>query len=188
MALNGQQPSTGDALRAASMRIHQILGWALVAATVGFILRILEERSERVGAFVAGLLGMAWSITTFLAVPVLVVEGKGPIDSFKKSAKLLRRTWGDQLMGNFSFGAIFFLLSLPAIIAVVVAFNVGGGALGVFVLVIAVIYWIVLALVDSTLQTIYQAALYVFAAQGEVPHGFRKRQLKGAMGHAGTYE
>ena len=43
-------------------------------------------RSKKVGAIIAGLLGMAWSIVTFLAVPVMVVERKSPVEHAGKRA------------------------------------------------------------------------------------------------------
>jgi p-aminobenzoyl-glutamate transporter AbgT len=86
----GGEPTVGGGFREAFKRVHLIAAWALLAATVGIILRIIEERSEKVGQIVAAVLGSAWSIMTFLVVPVLVVEDKGPIDAFKTSASLLK--------------------------------------------------------------------------------------------------
>ena len=79
------------------VRVPQIAGWALLSATVGLVLRIIESRSEKVGQLVSGLLGMAWSIVTYLVVPVLVVEKAGPIEAVKRSTALLKKTWGEAL-------------------------------------------------------------------------------------------
>lgn len=181
MRLSGHEASLGEATQAAINRLPQIFGWALVAATVGFVLRLIEERSERVGAVITGLLGMAWSITTFLVVPILVVEGKGPIQAFKKSASLLRKTWGQQIIGNFGFGVIFFLLSLPALACIAAAFALGGATVGFVVTAVAVIYLVLLGLVQSTLQTIFQAVLYVYAAHNFTPPAFSNDILQSAM-------
>ena len=175
--LSGGDPTIGDGLRSATSRLPQILGWALVAATVGLILRVIEQYSERAGQFVAAILGTAWAVTTFLVVPVLVVEGVGPIDAFKNSTKMLRRTWGDQLMGNFGF-----VLMVPGIAVVFAGFALGGGAIGFAVAIPAVIYLLCLGLVQSALQAIFQAAVYVYAARGEVPSAFEGGMLEGAMG------
>jgi hypothetical protein len=74
----GGNPSLRDGFSAASSRLPQIVGWALVAATVGLILKIIESRSEKVGAIVASLLGMAWSAVSYFVVPVIVVERGRP--------------------------------------------------------------------------------------------------------------
>jgi hypothetical protein len=182
--LSGHEATFGSSLKSATNRLPQILGWSLVSATVGLILRAIEDKSDFIGQIVVAILGAAWTITTFLVVPVVVVEGKGPIDAFKTSASLLRDTWGEQLMGNFGFGIIFFLLAIPAFIMIAVGAAVGGPVGGIVAVVLAVLYLIVLALVQSTLQGIFQAVLYLYAARGETPDEFDRSVLRGAMGPA----
>ena len=149
-----------------------IAGWAVVSATVGLILRIIEDRSDKIGRFVAGLLGAAWTVVSFLVVPVLVIENKNPFSALKESAGLLKKTWGQQLVGNFSFGIIFFLLAIPAIAVMVLGFFTGSIAGIAVCIVLGVVYLIVLALVQSALQAIFQAALFLYARDGQVPPGF----------------
>jgi len=178
--MKGGDPTLGDGFNAAFSRLPYIAGWALLAATVGLVLRILEDRSERAGRFVAGLLGMAWSIVTFLAVPVLVVEKKGPIDAFKESAGLLKKTWGQQIAGNFSFGLIFLFLQVPAGLLLFLGALLGGPFL-VLMVVLAVLYFIIVSLVQSTLQTIFQAAVYLYAREGISGEGFDEGMLRNAV-------
>lgn len=163
--MSGGDPTVTSCLNAAFSRLPLIFGWALVSATVGLVLRIIEDRSEKVGAFVAGLLGMAWSIASYLVVPILVAERKGPIAALQGSASLLKRTWGEQLIGNFSFGAVFLVLSIPAYLAIGLAVYAGSVLksipLAVAAGTVAVVYLIVLALIQSALQSIFQAALYL---------------------------
>src|SRR5258707_15327757 len=102
----GGEPTAADGFREAAARLPQIAGWALVSATVGLILRIIEDRLEKIGRIVAGLLGMGWTVVTYLVVPIIVVERKGPIAAVKGSSALLKKTWGGQLIGNFGFGAV----------------------------------------------------------------------------------
>ena len=128
--LGGGTPKVGDGLRAAAARLPVIAGWALVSATVGMFLRFIEDRSDKIGQIVAGLLGTAWTVVSFLVVPILVIENKGPIEALKDSANLLRRTWGEQLISNFSFGLIFFVLSIPAFALIFFGFFLGGMLLG----------------------------------------------------------
>src|SRR5215813_14272217 len=71
----GEEVSLGDGLAAAMGRLPQIIGWALVAATVGMILKLLEERVPALGRIVVRIVGMAWSIISYFVVPVLAVEG-----------------------------------------------------------------------------------------------------------------
>ncbi|TMQ01151.1 MAG: hypothetical protein E6L09_04450 [Verrucomicrobia bacterium] len=111
--MSGGDPSVADGIRAAASRLPAIFGWALILATVGLIVRIIEDRSKKVGQLVAGLFGMAWTLVSFLVIPILVVENKGPLKALSESTQLLKKTWGEQLVGNFSFGLIFFLLGIP---------------------------------------------------------------------------
>ncbi|MEF8788203.1 MAG: DUF6159 family protein, partial [Planctomycetota bacterium] len=119
LRMRGEDPTVRDGLRAAFDRVHLILGWALVSATVSTVLRIIEDNSSLVGRIIAGIIGMAWGVVTFLAVPVMVVERAGPVETFKKSAALLRETWGEQIVGRFSFGLLFMALGFPAVIPIV---------------------------------------------------------------------
>ncbi|MBN1425874.1 hypothetical protein JXA88_15095, partial [Candidatus Fermentibacteria bacterium] len=116
--IRGGDPTVADGFRASWSRLVLIAEWALVAATVGTILRLIEGKSRRLGRFVSGLLGTAWSVGTFLVVPILVVEGIDPIGAVRESVRLLKKTWGQQLVGSFSFGLVGFLLSIPGILLI----------------------------------------------------------------------
>ncbi len=181
----GGEPTFGGGKRAAIQRIHLIAGWALVSATVGLLLKIIESYNKRFGRIVASVLGAAWTIVTFLVVPVLVVENKGSIDALKVSLALLKKTWGTQVIGNFSFGLIFALLFLPGFLAIffsIFLFATASGVLGLIVLGAAVTYILALALVQSTLHSIFQAAVYMYT-QGvtDETHAFPVKLLRGAM-------
>jgi hypothetical protein len=180
--MEGGDPTVSDGLRAATARLPLIAGWALISATVGLILRVIEDRSERLGQFVAGLLGMAWTVASFLVIPILVIEKKEPITALKESAALLRKTWGEQLIGNFSFGLVFFLLGIPAVIFIVLGVATEGGAGMIIGIILAAVYLIGLALIQSALQAIFQAALYLYARNGQVAPGFQAELLTNAMG------
>lgn len=179
--MGGGDPTIGDGLRAAASRLPVIAGWALVSATVGLILRVIEDRSEKIGQIVAGLLGMAWTVVSFLVVPILVIENKGPIAALQDSTALLKKTWGEQLVSNFSFGMIFFLLAIPAFVVFILGTMAGSSAALIVCAGLAVIYLIVLALVQSALQAIFQTALYLYARDGQVPPGFHAEVLGTAL-------
>lgn len=176
--MQGGDPTLSDGFQAAFSRIHLIAGWALISATAGLILRIIEDRSEKVGQIVSGLLGMAWTVVTFLVVPILVVEQKSPFTAFKDSTRLLRKTWGEQLISGFSFSFVFFVLSIPAFILIVL----GVVSQMLYICIgLAVVYLIVLSLVQSALQAIFQAVVYLYAKDGQVPEGFNEEMLRTAM-------
>ena len=181
--MSGGEPTFSDGLSAAGSRFPQILGWAVVAATVGMILKLIEDRSDAVGRFVVGLLGVAWTVTTYLVVPILAVEGLGPMPALKRSASLLRRSWGEGLVGNFTMGIIGFLLYLPGFALLVFGFVSlqQSGVMAAILIAAGAIYLFGVAIIMSTLHQIYLAGVYLYAAQQRVAAGFDEQLLKSAF-------
>ena len=167
----GGDPTVGDGLRAAWGKKGIIFQWALVAATVGLLLHILETRTRGMGARLFTWLGkMAWAAATYFVVPVLVFEGLKPMDALKRSVAVVRKTWGEALTGEFSTGFIFFLLGVLGLLPIFAFMTFGpiGLAIGIGV---AVLYWIVLAAVGGAVNGILIAGLYKYAKDGKVPNG-----------------
>ena len=75
-----------------------------------------EPRVAPGAAWSSRAIGMTWQIVTWLAVPVIVAEGTGPITSLKRSAGLFRQTWGENLVGQIGFGLIGLLAMLPGLV------------------------------------------------------------------------
>ena len=169
--LDGGDPTVSDGLAIASKRMGSIIGYAAIAATVGMILRAISERSGLVGKIVAGLMGMAWTLTTYLTVPILVTKDIGPIDAVKESAKIFKRTWGEQVIGNFGMGAAVTLIGLAwtavSVVLIVAMASLGMGLSILAAVGIMVLGYVVLALWASALNGIYTAALYRYAMTGE---------------------
>ena len=164
--LDGGDPTLADGFRIAASHLPAILGWAAIAATVGLVLQALRERGGVMGAVVSLIGNMAWSLITFLVVPILVVEGVGPIEAIKRSASLLRKTWGEQIVGAFSIGLVIVLAFLGvAVVGGVIVFALFSLAavLGAVALVLLVAGLILIALIGSTLSGIFNIALYRYA-------------------------
>ena len=166
----GGDPTVSDGLAIAAKRLPSILGYAALAATVGMILRFISERSGFLGRLAVGLVGMAWNLATYLTVPVLVTEDIGPLDAVKESAALLKRTWGEQVVGGFGMGAAVMLMGLSwtlvSVGLVAVATRITG-PVAVGAIVVAILGYILLALFASALRGVYTAALYRYASTGE---------------------
>jgi hypothetical protein len=183
--LDGGNPTVGDGFRIASSRFMQILGYAAVAATVGLILRIIEERAGFIGRWIAGLLGLAFTVATFLTVPILVTQNVGPVEAIKESASMLKRTWGENIIGNGGMGLVFFLGYLCVgglgLFFVYLTAQTGNVPLIVAASAFAALAVIGLALIQSALQGVYSAALYRYATEGEAGQGFSSSVLDGAF-------
>lgn len=184
MRFNGQEPTLGDGFRTAMARLPQIFAWAVVSATVGMVLKAIEGINENVGVWVSRILGAAWSVMTYFVVPVLVVEKTGPFAAVGRSLSLLRKTWGEALVGKLGLGFFLFLLFLP----VIALFLAGGFVLskgmtgvGVALLVAGVLAALMHAAISSALNTILLAAVYQYAADEQVAPGFDRDQFANAF-------
>jgi hypothetical protein len=182
--LEGGDPTLGDGFRIAFSRLPQIIGYALIAATVGMILRWINERAGIVGQIVAGIIGFAWSVATFLVVPVLVVEKVGPIEAVKRSGSLLRKTWGEQLVGNVGIGLVFGLLAVLALVVgvvLMVSLVQSSLMLALVVLVLTILVVGVLGLIGSAASGIFTASLYRYATKGDPGAAFRADTMSAAF-------
>src|SRR4051794_30985585 len=182
--LDGGDPTLRDGFRIAVSRLPQIIGYALIAATVGMILRLIAQRTGFIGAIVIGIIGFAWNVATFLVVPVLAVENVGPIEAVKRSGSLLRRTWGEQLIGNFGIGLIFGVGMLAVLVLggalVFVALQVSI-ALAIGTVVALVLVLAVIGLISAAVSGIYVASLYRYATKGDAGTLFSADALSGAF-------
>jgi hypothetical protein len=104
--LRGQDSTLKSALEIANSRLHRLLPWAVVTATVTMILQAIEERFGVIGTIVARLVGLAWNLVTFLVVPILVLEDLGVGDALRRSKDLFKKTWGENVIGQFGLGAV----------------------------------------------------------------------------------
>ena len=161
--LNGGDPTIVDAFRLAFSRIGSIFGYAIIAGTVGLLLRLLANRGI-IGRIIGGTLDLAWTVVTFLVVPVLAAEGVGPVEAVKKSARLLRISL-----------VVSGIIGVVAVLAHGGALLLGGAGhrdLAIVVYLLAAAIIIPVATIGAALTGIYSAALYTYAAAGEPPEGF----------------
>jgi hypothetical protein len=184
-AFAGRNPSLSEGISTAAGRLPQILGWTLVAATVGVLLNALQntlrEKLGFVGAMLGGFLEFGWAVTTFFVVPVVVVDGLGPIAAVKRSAQILKRTWGESLGGEGGLGLIAFAASLPAFIVLALAGVTGGKAVAVAVIVLAVLYLIAVSIVFTTLGAIFRTGAYIYATTGKAPSSMDEQLLQASF-------
>lgn len=183
--LDGGDPTVADGLRIAASRAGAILGYAFIAATVGMILRAIQERVGIIGKIIVGLIGFGWTLATFLVVPVLVAKDVGPVEAVKESAALLKETWGENVIGQggigLAFGFIQFLVVMVGIALVVLMVFTKSIALIVAAIVVAVTAVLLTTLVQAALSGIYSAALYRYATTKEGTAGFDSGTLRQAF-------
>jgi len=183
--LRGGDPTVGDGFRIAASRLGPILGYALIAATVGMVLRAISERSGVLGRLVVSLVGLAWNLATYLVVPVLVVEDVGPVEAVRRSASYLRQTWGEQIAGNLGIGVVFGLISFGTLVAGIALFMAAAGTksapLMILVAACGVTALVMIGLISSALSGVYAAAVYRYAAEGQTGTFFTPAMVKNAF-------
>jgi hypothetical protein len=184
MIFRGQDTSVSDGLAVARSRFSQICGWAAVSTAISVLMGVLENQGGIGGQIAARLVGMAWSLVTFLAVPVIAIEGTGPVETLKRSASMFRQRWGQQITGNIAIGGAVFLIGvLPAAILIVagVALWSSSSFLGALLVVIGALALAIAMLVSRALSGIFGVALYRYALEGEAVGGFTPEELESAV-------
>jgi hypothetical protein len=184
--MDGGNPTLSDGLRIAWQRKGRIFGYACIAATVGLLLRMIEERVGWVGRIVVKLIGVGWTLATFLVVPIIVTRDVGPVGAVKESADLLQRTWGENLIGNVGLGLAFGLayigLAIVAVLGVMLAGQTGNTIVISTVILLGLLALFTLAALHATMQGVYSAALYRFATDHATPlPGFGPGLLENAF-------
>lgn len=184
MIFRGQQASVADGLAVSRSRFSQICGWAAVSTVVGLVLSLLEDQGGIFGAVFGRLLDIGWSLITFLAVPVIAIEGAGPFETLKRSGSLFRSRWGQQVTGNVAIGAAVFLFGvLPGALLIVAGLSIWSSASygGALLLVIGILCIAIAMLVSRALSGIFGVALYRYAIDGEAVGGFTAEDMESAV-------
>lgn len=179
----GEEASVGDGLAVARANLGPIAGWALLSSTVGMLFSLLENQGI-VGQIIGRLLNVAWSLITFLAVPVIAIEGLGPIATLKRSGSLFRERWGQQITGNLAIGGLVGLLGiLPSVLLIVAGVLVwaSSGFIGALLVIVGVIGFAISALLSSALSGIFGVALYRYAGEGATVGPFTSAELESAV-------
>ncbi|HOO09197.1 MAG TPA: DUF6159 family protein [Cyclobacteriaceae bacterium] len=188
----GGNATFGESIRFAFAKLGLIFQWSLLSATVGLVLKIIDNMASRLGkggqiivGILVAILGMTWSIVSIFVVPVLVYEGLGPVPAIKRSTQVLKKTWGESLIRHFGLGLVQFFVFVLAIAfcfgltyVLANAFDVMGLIIGIGVW---VLFMLLVGLVFSVANTIFNTALYVYASRSMVPTGFDEETVKDAF-------
>lgn len=188
-SLRGEDTKVSEGISAATRQLGPILGWTLVAGTVGLILRVLEDRLPLLGQIAVWIAGAAWSVATFFVIPVIAMEGTGPFASLKRSAQVVKSKWGEGATGQAAISAATGLIVFGIVFVVggiafaLVAINLQPVAIAVGAVAVAAV--IVVAVISSALSSIFRVAVYQFAATGQTPAGFDPQLVQSAFGVRG---
>jgi hypothetical protein len=180
----GGEASVADGLAVARSRFAEICGWAALSTAIGLLMGLLENQGGAIGQVAARLVGMAWALVTFMAVPVLAIEGTGPLTTLKRSATIFKDKWGQQITGNIAIGGAVTLLGvLPAALLIFAGFLLwpSSGAAAVVLILIGTVIMCVALLVSKALSGVFGVALYRYALDGQAVGGFTEEELESAV-------
>lgn len=177
---DGGDPTLGSAFSKAMSRLGPIAGWTATNATVGAVLSGLRDRAGFLGDLVVGMIGAAWSIATWLVMPVIIIEGVGPFAAVKRSVVLIKARWGENIISQVGFGLLGLLLIVPGLLV----FGALTAALPVVGLPLMMIYLAVVFTVLSALGAILRTALYRYAVGLPVGDAFAEPMLASSFAAA----
>lgn len=186
--LEGGDPTVSSGLRGANKRLGKIFAWAMFAGTVSLLIKALESATRRtnfIARIVVGFVGVAWTLATYFAIPIVLFEDRNVFASLRRSGELFRQRWGESVAGEFGIGAFFTILVLVVgllafFLAVFVSTAVGPVGL-LIVLALAALALLTILVVGNALGTVYRAALYRFATKGQVPAEFQDEMIINAF-------
>lgn len=171
----GTNPSFSYGIKQAMKCLPQIFIWGLISGTVGLVIMALQSMQQsdnpvvsifgHIASFIAQV---AWWITTFFVVPMIVLDNIGVGESMSKSPELFKQAWGEGVVSTTGTGIINFLVILLIVIICLPLFALGeiGFGLGILVMSVGIV---VSVLFFSACEAVNRASLYYFAKTGESP-------------------
>lgn len=175
----GEKATFQDGISIALSRLGNIFFYALISATVGMLARSIRESGRNsnnivlaiIAAIIGGLIQGAWNLVVFFAVPIMVVENQGVLETLRRSWELFKRTWGESFTGNAVIGGVSCLVNLAIMLVggllIAGAVATGSTALIVIAVALVVLAFVALGLISGAVNGIFQASLYHFATTGD---------------------
>jgi len=185
----------GDGFKASKDQAGALFIWACITSTVGILLRIIGERSQKFAQIMAAILGAAWSVLTYFVVPSIIIDKKSGFNAISHSGEIFKRTWGETIVINVGIGIIFFI-PVAAMIFVLgwMTFLMGSSQLqvmvwnieierllafsGILFSIIIVLFLAIAIVLESVLKTL----LYIYAHEGVIPTNFDAELLTQILG------
>ncbi|MBK8024220.1 MAG: hypothetical protein IPK19_22990 [Chloroflexi bacterium] len=177
--MRGEKATLQDGFAIASARFGKIFVYALISATIGVLARSIREGGRQsnnglvaiLAAILGGLIQGAWNLLVFFAIPIIVVEDVGVVDSMKRSLELFKKTWGESFVGNTAIGIASCLVWLAILVVggaiIALAVSTGSIVLIVAAVLLVVLAFAVLSLINGAINGVFQASLYRYAMEGE---------------------
>jgi hypothetical protein len=180
---------TNDAIKFSLSILKRIFYWTLVSATIGLLLRLINGIAKRLGnngkiilTFIRSILGELWSILSVFILPIMVYNKSSPIVSVRKSSKLIRKTWGENLVKHYSLGLsqLYVLLIGISIISLLsfILFHLIGAIILPTLILISILFLISIIVLFKAANQIFNTILFLYADKNIIQKDFNKSKLK----------
>lgn len=193
--LHDRPASYADGMARSRGHGRALAGWALITVTIGAVLSVLRGDGDDGAAMAilrlvaAGLAGAAWALISFFTLPVIVLEGLGPIQALKRSAGITKERWGEAAVGGIRVtvrAALWWtlpgvVLLVAGVALAVVLDDTAGIALGVALGVIGLVLLVVGGVLASAARTVFGVALFRYATTDVVVGPFTKDEMDHAV-------
>jgi Family of unknown function (DUF6159) len=172
----GRRCTARQGFAAATRRLPAILAWSALSVGVGAALDWVAERIPLAGAVASWILGVAWSLATMFAVPVLALEDAGARQAARRSVEVFRARWGEGVIGSASVAAVTMVVAIPAGLALGLGIVTGGGV-GIVLALIGGALMGVVVTVSRAMDELFALALYRDAVSGAPTLGLDRARL-----------
>jgi hypothetical protein len=192
--LHGRDADVEACRAAARGRLGALTAWGAISVAVGLLVGALRGNGDGgivstiLRSLLAGLVAAVWAVITVMVMPAIVLEGLGATAAIKRSAGLIRSTWGEALLGSVRIGARFALIYiLPGILlivgGVVLAVALGGAVVAGGVLLVIIGIGLVLwgSVLSATCRNVFGVALFRWTTGEGALGPFSEADLRGAV-------
>jgi Family of unknown function (DUF6159) len=179
-SFDGRPIGVREALGISWKRLGRIAQWSLLAAGVGLLLEQIASRIPGAGRLASWLLGAAWSLATIFAVPLLALEGAGPLETAKESVQLIKSKWGEGLTGlaGISIWTAFAMIPIGILFMVGLSVIDRDATLGAALIAIAVSAILLVSAISLATRQVFSVALYRYASGAPNTGGFTAADLE----------
>jgi Family of unknown function (DUF6159) len=179
-ALDGRRLSLGQALAVPAGRIGRVALWALIAAGVGVLLEQLASRLPLGGSIATRLVGVAWSLASLFAIPILALEDCSAPECLRRSAHVVKERWGEGISGSVMITAWMVIVIVPVALVLGIGLGASHGEPAVrdAVIALAVLAFLAIIAIGAVVRQTFAVALYRYATTSSAQGPFEQRDLQ----------
>lgn len=179
-SFDGRPIGVREALGISWQRLGRIAQWSLLAAGVGLVLEQIASRIPGAGRLASWLLGAAWSLATIFAVPLLALEGAGPLETAKESVHLIKSKWGEGITGLAGIGVwtVFVMVPVGFLFGIGLAIRNHDATAGAALIAVAIGALLLVSALSLATRQVFAVALYRYASGASNTGGFAAADLE----------